>query len=184
MRTTPPGLERPWLGPLFASPFPGALGSSRRKGMPAIRWCRGLAAHPGRGQPVPEPSKDAGEGRAPRARSFLCPDWHAALRRGEETRPRQAPAGRRAAPPRRPSPAPAEGPVTPIVPRVVRGGTRRGVSEGEVGSQSPGPGPVAAHQGRLPPPLRASLPPGEVWACLVPLPSRVSVATERGGGRR
>lgn len=59
--------------------------------------CSKLARYPGWGHLVPEPSKDAGEGFAPHARSFLCPDWRAAFSRaqgstGKRRHPRQAPA--------------------------------------------------------------------------------------------
>lgn len=67
-------------GPIFASPFLGALGSSCRKGMLTICWCSKLAPYPGKGRSVPEPSKDVGEGCAPHARSFLCPNWRVAFR--------------------------------------------------------------------------------------------------------
>lgn len=42
------GPEQLWRGPIFASLFLGALGSSCRKGMLAICWCSKLAPHPGR----------------------------------------------------------------------------------------------------------------------------------------
>lgn len=52
-------------GPVFTSPFLGALGSSCGKGMPTICWCSKLAPYPGRGRSVPAPSKDAGEAALP-----------------------------------------------------------------------------------------------------------------------
>lgn len=42
------GPEQLWQGPIFASLFLGALGSSCRKRMLAICWCSKLAPHPGR----------------------------------------------------------------------------------------------------------------------------------------
>lgn len=83
----------PETGPALAgapSPFLGALGRSCRKGMLTICWCSKLAPYPGRGRSVPEPSKDIGEGCAPHARSFLCPDWHVAFAEHEAAQGRGA----------------------------------------------------------------------------------------------
>lgn len=95
--------------PALRSSFPGCPGKLLQARNASNLLHRELAVHRGRGCAVPEPSKDAGEGCLPHARSFLRPGWHAApLARPGAAKEEEAPEA--TPPPGLPSaPAPTRG---------------------------------------------------------------------------
>lgn len=179
-----PGLPSAWgpprawsglgRGPVSASPFPGALGRSCRKGMLTICWCSELAPYPGGAARCQSLVKTLARAALPvlGVSSVRIGVWPSLSLEGH--------------PPRRLPRAPAGGPRQTAVNRVwpfVTGGPRCGVSQRKTGTPSSGGRSVGRshrNRGDLASPPGASFPPRDNAGVRSVPPCRGSATAERG----